>query len=420
MVKVLVVDDDKIIRLYLKDLISKKFGCTVIEAGNGIEALKMVNGEHPDVILLDIGMPLMDGMEFLESLRKENNFEKVPVIIITAHSDKSTVNKFMELGIKDYILKPLGFYETYKRLREVISSYAENAEKEEVPWTIPEKADKLKKILVIDEDDDFRDFFRLMLKNKFSIIQGKTGADCLDLYLKHRPSMIFLSEGLSIVSEKEIARKIKLEREDSRTKIYLNRILASDQYNSSGLFDGILRKSYSMAVYGKEFARIVQKIDSDREIAENIIRNHLMEELDTSIKYAIKIKANEDVTIMKNHKIELKKGKILATLDLKDEVTGITLQVGIIGSEEDAVKIAKKMPDKPLFLYEGAYESLNLICLTITKRLQLALEKYGIPLSLSEEYGEKSIDQISDESWENFLYFKTAGGSRFAVITNLF
>ncbi len=102
---VLLVDDDK----FLLDMYRKKFeqnGAEVDVALGSEEALgKLRNGAMPDILILDIIMPAMDGLELLETVRKENLAAKSTVIMLTNESDKEKIEKAKSLGIKGYIVK---------------------------------------------------------------------------------------------------------------------------------------------------------------------------------------------------------------------------------------------------------------------------------------------------------------------------
>lgn len=102
---VLIVDDDK----FLLDMYRKKFesdGATVDVAVGPNEALaKLTNGAKPDILLLDIIMPGMDGIELLETIRREKLAPNSTVIMLTNESDPEKINKAKSLGIKGYIVK---------------------------------------------------------------------------------------------------------------------------------------------------------------------------------------------------------------------------------------------------------------------------------------------------------------------------
>ena len=102
---VFIIDDDK----FLSDMYSLKFtqaGIIIDTAGSGVEALaKLGTGYNPTVILLDIVMPVMDGFEFLEELRKKKMAKSSAVIILSNLGQKDDIEKGMKLGIDGYIVK---------------------------------------------------------------------------------------------------------------------------------------------------------------------------------------------------------------------------------------------------------------------------------------------------------------------------
>ncbi|HLP18075.1 MAG TPA: response regulator [Bacteroidota bacterium] len=118
--KILVVDDDEGIKMILRRLISLKLLVTPIEASNGLEGLLKVEKESPDMVLLDLGMPLKGGVEFLEKLRESKTYASLPVVVISSSNDKDVVAKLINLGISGYILKPLDYEKTFKVINDVV------------------------------------------------------------------------------------------------------------------------------------------------------------------------------------------------------------------------------------------------------------------------------------------------------------
>lgn len=103
MKKVLIVDDEEDVRLFLRDFLSDR-EFIVETAGNGEEGLEKFSKINPDITLLDIMMPGMDGLECLEQIKKKS--PKSTVIMITALKDESRMVKAKKLGAHDYIVKP--------------------------------------------------------------------------------------------------------------------------------------------------------------------------------------------------------------------------------------------------------------------------------------------------------------------------
>jgi len=113
---ILVVDDTASVRKLLEDYLSQQ-GFRIVTATNGQEAIYAARHATPDVILLDIMMPHMDGFEFLRQYRKE---KQTPVIIITAKEEETDAVLGLELGADDYVIKPFRMRELLSRVRAVL------------------------------------------------------------------------------------------------------------------------------------------------------------------------------------------------------------------------------------------------------------------------------------------------------------
>lgn len=106
MQKVMIVDDEVIFRDYLKTVLDwETLGFTLSqEAKNGLEALELMSAERPDIALVDITMPFMDGLELAEKLKEL--YPEVSVVLITGHNEFEYARKALKIGVEDYILKP--------------------------------------------------------------------------------------------------------------------------------------------------------------------------------------------------------------------------------------------------------------------------------------------------------------------------
>ena len=104
MTKILVVEDDSFVIDIYHNKLSQE-GYEVIEARNGIEAMKKLEEVRPDLILLDIIMPYMDGMEVLRKIKKDEKLKTIPIILLTNLSQKEEINEGLGLGASDYLIK---------------------------------------------------------------------------------------------------------------------------------------------------------------------------------------------------------------------------------------------------------------------------------------------------------------------------
>ena len=111
--RVLIVDDERAIRRFLRASLSAH-GCTVYEAASGEEALREVMTARPDIMILDLGLPDMDGVEVTAQLRE---WSAIPVIILSVRNDEGEKIRALDAGADDYITKPFGVGELLARLR---------------------------------------------------------------------------------------------------------------------------------------------------------------------------------------------------------------------------------------------------------------------------------------------------------------
>lgn len=103
--KILTVDDSKTVRIIVKKAF-KSFDCDIVEASNGVEGLSAASKDTPDIILLDITMPVMDGVEMLTKLKSDPLLKSIPVVMLTAEGGREHVLKIAKIGVRDYIVKP--------------------------------------------------------------------------------------------------------------------------------------------------------------------------------------------------------------------------------------------------------------------------------------------------------------------------
>lgn len=125
--KILVIEDEKDI-VQAIEYNFKKEGFEVSKAYDGLQGLKQISFLLPDIILLDLMLPGMDGLEILRRAKKDPKTENIPVIILTAKSQEADRVVGLELGADDYITKPFSVRELVARVKAVLKRYGVKAE----------------------------------------------------------------------------------------------------------------------------------------------------------------------------------------------------------------------------------------------------------------------------------------------------
>jgi two-component system, chemotaxis family, chemotaxis protein CheY len=116
MAKILIAEDSVFMRQMIKDILSKAGYQDVIEAENGQQAIDLVKKEKPDLLLLDIIMPEIDGIGVLEKI----DTRKTPVIVISAVGQEQMLEQANNMGVAGYIVKPFEEIEVVKTVKEVL------------------------------------------------------------------------------------------------------------------------------------------------------------------------------------------------------------------------------------------------------------------------------------------------------------
>lgn len=121
--KVLLADDSSSMRLILKSMLRKIDGVEIVEGRDGREALTLVESHTVQLVLLDLHMPVLDGLSVLAELRQRPTFTSLPVIIISSDADEAQIARAQQLGVNAYIKKPFHL----EGLREVIARVLETS-----------------------------------------------------------------------------------------------------------------------------------------------------------------------------------------------------------------------------------------------------------------------------------------------------
>jgi two-component system alkaline phosphatase synthesis response regulator PhoP len=117
--KILVVDDEEHILELIRFNLENN-GYKVVLASNGVDAVKLAKAESPELILLDLMLPGMDGYDVCKEIRRDNNISNIPIIMITAKGEELDKILGLELGADDYITKPFSIRELMARVKAVL------------------------------------------------------------------------------------------------------------------------------------------------------------------------------------------------------------------------------------------------------------------------------------------------------------
>lgn len=194
-VKILIAEDDLDTAKLIQAFVETKGFSTVI-ASNGLEALEKVEQDIPDLILLDLKMPKMDGFEVINRLKKDSETAKIPVIVITSYDVPGTREKCYLLGVNEFLTKPI----SEEKLIEEITGQLRKIE------MIQEK----KKVLVADDEEDISLLVKSTLESEEFIVDmvgdGKTAIQRIQ---ENVPDLLILDVSMPKMDGYEVCRRLK-------------------------------------------------------------------------------------------------------------------------------------------------------------------------------------------------------------------
>jgi two-component system, cell cycle response regulator DivK len=123
MMKILIAEDNEINRELLRELLEIR-GYSVVDASDGQEALNVIEQTHPDLLLLDIGMPVLDGFAVIRKIRQNSQLAKLPVVAVTAYAMQGDRDRILNSGFDGYLSKPIDASALAAELDRLLNSRA--------------------------------------------------------------------------------------------------------------------------------------------------------------------------------------------------------------------------------------------------------------------------------------------------------
>ncbi|MDX1952370.1 MAG: response regulator [Verrucomicrobiota bacterium] len=187
--KILTVDDSKTIRMIVAKAF-KPFDCEVLEASNGVEGLAIAGMEKPDLLILDLTMPIMDGVEMLGRFKTNPELKTIPVIMLTAEAGRENVIKIAKMGVRDYLVKPFKEEVLAERVCRIIDlKKIENGPK-------TKRFDDPLQILVVDDKPAIHEQIRLGLSETRWTVTGCVSSEEAAVFPGALPDIILVSLSL--------------------------------------------------------------------------------------------------------------------------------------------------------------------------------------------------------------------------------
>ncbi len=245
--KILIIEDD----IFLGDVLIQKLKAADYDvhlARDGVSGLKQIREQHPDLVLLDIILPKMNGYEVLEAKQKDSAIRSIPVIVISNSGQPLEINRALALGVKDYLIKAqFDPEEVIVKVRLQLGKGG-NIPTAGVKDTQSKPASKSstslagKKIMWVEDDKFLSEIIARKLSMQGCVLFHATeGAEALRILEKEQPDLILLDILLSGIDGFEILKRIKSNGETKHTPVILLSNLGQKQDIEKGKMLGAAR-----------------------------------------------------------------------------------------------------------------------------------------------------------------------------------
>jgi CheY-like chemotaxis protein len=211
--KILIIEDNEFLgEIVLNKLL--KSGYDVKLAEDGELGLKEIRESAPDLVLLDIVLPKMNGYEVLEACQQDEKLSEIPIVVVSNSGEPVEIERVLQLGAKDYLVKAnFDPDEVLQMVARVLGKGEEKKADEKVKVETPvvsTKENEEPKILVVEDDDFLRDLMAIKLSKKIhSIFYASDGEKAIELTQKEKPDLILLDLILPGMGGFEVLEKIK-------------------------------------------------------------------------------------------------------------------------------------------------------------------------------------------------------------------
>ena len=253
-IRILLVDDEPSARTLLRRWIERNIAATVYEAEDGLQALESVAENDIELVVSDVSMPVLDGIELLRLLRTDPSWERLEVLMVSHVAAEDKVSQIIALGASDYVLKPLQYDRAVKRLVAAAERILQHR-----PSSYGDGAATKPRVLIADPEADFRSSAERALEGEFAVKTARSLAEILVHLLRWKPTVVFVSPAIPGLDPGTLSARI--EALVGRDKPIFYRLdepgSRLEQPGPRDSFAGAVRKSYVAASFASEVSERV-------------------------------------------------------------------------------------------------------------------------------------------------------------------
>jgi two-component system, sensor histidine kinase and response regulator len=349
----LVVDDFEPMRKVTADQLRKMGAQTILMAGNGAEALKLLRQQKVDMVLSDWNMPVMNGLDLLKAIRADEKLAHLPVVMITAEAERNRIMEAVANGVSDLLVKPYTVGNLQDRVQKALNWLPRQFDQSPAIGTVPVQdrtatdagvADLPKSakptILVVDDTPDNLHLLSSLFNDEYRVRIAHNGGKALAICQSDNPpDLVLLDVMMPDMDGFEVAKRMREHPSSETIPVIFVTSMDSDDARMKGLELGavdFVTKPINPTMLQHRVRNFIRYVE---------LRKQLQADYDAMQESA---KLREDVEHITRH-------------DLKGPLAGV---IGIVQSLSENGNVGRKELEQLRMVEEAALQTLNMVNLT--------------------------------------------------------
>lgn len=240
--KILVADDDINVRTLVRRLLFKHFSADVAEAADGIDAINLLLGEHFDLLITDLTMPVMGGLETISSIRRSPQLSNVPIVVLTGEPEEEAFKQAQGFGIAGFIVKPFDVQDFRGRLEPIVASLMNRGVYAMQPSRL--LLDSSKRVVLVDHSADFVAAIQRLLDRVCRTYAAPHEVAAIKACMDAPPDAVIVGVTSGLLSPVSVAEKLRAVMKDRLVSI-LGAVPAEEMagMTDAGVFDHVIERT---------------------------------------------------------------------------------------------------------------------------------------------------------------------------------
>ena len=346
----------------------------VLQATTGLEALRMIMSDDPDIVIMELDLPVLDGLGVIEAVRSSPAAVSMPIICVASEGRALEIARLQALGVADIILKPARPQDLYDRVQRVLARSAH--------WRLRIKRDVNRMLLLVDPDPHFVSFATQILQRTFQVTTATNGLEAASTYcdaeLKH--GIVLCAEHLPTLSETRLLNVIKnlaIAASQDVPQIYLMSESGDVPPEKAMRFDAVLRRSFVPEAFHDEIRRHISKELSAFERLELAMQGDVQAWVSSAMQEALGVMLGQEARRTEPSAAEPFRDAAMSHMELAIDGMDIPLAVDVFCECAAAAKLATNLIGVPLVFEDGGDDVLGELTNTVAGRIVSTLGANG-------------------------------------------